>query len=103
MLQELIDAIEELAGSSADAVALPGFTRCAVVHTYAASSVYGEDANLLDVPRAQIDIYTPKRTDALIDSILSLLRSWCLPYEIADQSYDEDTNRMRTIVQLDVI
>jgi len=103
VLQQLIDAIEALTGVSADTVARPGVARCAVVHGYAGSSVYGEDSNLLDVPRAQIDIYTPTRTDGLIDSVLQLLQDWHMPYEIAEQFYDDETVRIRTIVQLDIL
>lgn len=103
MWQELIDAIEAITGTPADTVALPGTARCAVIHAYAGQSIYGEDANIFDVPRAQIDIYTPTLSDDLIEQICALLQSWHLPYEIMDQGYDDDTNRMRTILQLDVL
>ena len=103
MLQELIDALSALSGHPVDAVAPSDKTRFIVCAPYMASSVYGDDANVLDIPRVQIDVYTPTPDDDLIEQVEELLQSWHLPYSVEDYGYDQETNRFRTILQLDVI
>ena len=104
MLSELIEAIEAITGSPADTVGAPDKGRCAVVSPYTAASFYGDDANLLDVPKAQIDIYTPDQDDGLPEEIMELLQAWHLCYTVEDlRSYDPETNRLRTILQTEVI
>ena len=107
MLQELIEAIAALeeAGVPVYQTVGPADTlRLVVVTPYAAASFYGDDANLLDVPKVQIDVYTPDLTDTLPDTVMGLLQSWHLPYTVEDlQGYEPETNRLRTILQAEVI
>lgn len=102
MLTELLEALKELTGVPADVIAPPDTPRFAVASAYGASSVYGDDANLLDVPRVQIDVYTQDPADELPDEVMELLQSWHLPYTVeALNVYDEETNRLRCIIQTD--
>lgn len=104
MLTELLEALEELTGVPADVIAPPDTPRFAVASAYGASSVYGDDANLLDIPKVQIDVYTQDTADELPDEVMALLQSWHLPYTVeALNVYDEETNRLRSIIQAEVI
>ena len=104
MLGELLDALEALTGVPADTIASPDTPRFAVASAYRASSVYGDDANILDIPKVQIDVYAQDTADDLLDQITALLQLWHLPYTVeALNVYDEETNRLRSIIQAEVI
>ena len=107
MLQELIEAIAALeeTGVPVFQVVGPADTlRMVVISPYNASSIYGDDANLLDVPKAQLDIYTPDLADTLPEAVMGLLQDWHLPYTVEElRIYEPETNRLRTILQAEVI
>jgi len=105
MLSELIDAIRALEEglTVSDTVDPANVARCVCVSQYMAASFYGDDANILDVPKVQIDVYTVSILDTLPDQICALLADWHLPYTLEDRGYDADTNRIRTILQTEVI
>ena len=103
-MQELYNALSALSGRPVDAVAPSGVERFIVAAQYGASSAYGADANVLDIPRVQIDIYTPDPEDPLPDRVMSLLQAWHMPYTVIGRNiYEEDRNVLRTILQLEVI
>lgn len=102
-LQSLVAAIEAITGTSADRVGAPDTGRTAVVSTYGASSIRGDDENLADVPKVQIDVYITDPDDDLPERVMALLQERCLAYSVEDwNSYDEETNRLRTILQTEV-
>lgn len=103
MLSELLEALEALTGCPADTIAPPDTPRCCAAHAYAAASFYGDDANILDIPRVQIDVYTQDPADELPEQVAALLQAWHLPYTIELlREYDEETNRLRSIFQAEV-
>ena len=68
------------------------------------SSAYADDLNILDVPKIQLDLWTQTYEDTLPDQVTEVLRTWRLPYRVeALMTYDEETNRLRTIVQAEVL
>ena len=102
-LQELTAAVEAITGSSADRAGAPDTGRTAVISTYGAASVLGDDGNLLDVPKVQIDVYVTDPADDLPERIMELLQERRFPYSVEDlNSYDPETNRLRTILQTEV-
>ena len=105
MLSELIEALRALDPTVPveDTVDPANVARCVCVSQYMAASFYADDANVLDVPKVQIDVYTTSILDALPDQICELLADWHLPYTLEDRGYDADTNRIRTILQAEVI
>lgn len=106
MLENLIEAIRALCPDTYPVPAPPGLARFVAWHEYFVSSLYGDDCNLLDVPRTQLDIYTQDAADPLPGQIMALLRSWHLPYEIPVSGvteYDDDMAWYRTILQLEVV
>lgn len=104
MLRELLDALEVLSGHPVGTMAPSGVDRFVVAAQYGASSDYGADANILDIPRVQIDIYTPDPEDPLPGRVMALLQAWHMPYTVqALTVYEEDRNIFRTILQLEVL
>ena len=103
MLSELLEALEALTGSPVDTIAPPDTPRCCAAHGYTAASFYGDDANILDIPRVQIDVYTQDPADDLPEQVAALLQAWHLPYTIELlREYESETNRLRTIYQTEV-
>ena len=104
MLTELLAAIKLATGLDAGIIAGQDLPRFVTVAPYAASSIYGEDANILDIPKVQIDIYVQEPDDTLPYDVAGVLQTFALPYTVeALMEYDESTNRLRTILQAEVI
>ena len=104
LLAALIAAIETLTGTSADRIGAPDTGRAAVVSTYGATSVYADDANLVNAVKAQIDVYITDPSDGLPEAVMGILDDMFLPYRVEDwNGYDPETNRLRTILLTEVI
>lgn len=103
-LAALIDAVEALTGTSADRIGAPDTGRAAVVSTYGATSVYADDSNLVNAVKVQIDVYITDPADGLPEAVMAVLEAMYLPYRVEDwNGYDPETNRLRTILQLEVL
>lgn len=77
-----------------------GASRYAVWHRYGGSSTYGDNRNVLDVPKVQIDIVTQSALDPLVDDVCAALWGMDLPYSIESEGYDPEYNAQRTILQM---
>lgn len=90
---QLPDIVFELAAPK-------GLARYVVWHRYGAASSYGDNRNMLDAPKVQIDIVTNTGGDTLADDVAAALWLMDLPYSIQSEGYDPDYNAYRTILQL---
>ena len=105
MLTQLLQAIETATGLVPYPFAgAPDEPRQIVYSVYSVSSAYADDLNILDVPKIQLDLWTQTYEDTLPDQVTEVLKTWLLPYRVeALMTYDEETNRLRTIVQAEVL
>ena len=76
--------------------------RFVVWHTYGRHSHHGDNRNVLNIPKVQVDIVTNREDDFLVDDIFSALWMMGLSYSIQSEGYDPDYNAYRTILQLEV-
>ena len=77
--------------------------RCVVWHRYGAQSSCGDDHNVLDLPKVQIDIFTTTNHDSLVDDVFAALWMADIPYSVQSEGYDPDYNAYRTILQAVVV
>ena len=70
---------------------------------YGASSSFGDDRNMVDLPKVQIDIVSNVLHDFLVDDVCAALWAMDLTYSIQSEGYDPDYNAYRTILQLVVV
>lgn len=77
--------------------------RYVVWHRYGANSQYGDNRNVLDLPKVQIDIVTNIENDTLVDDVCAALWLAELPYSVQSEGYDQEYNAYRTILQLVVV
>lgn len=105
MLTQLLQALETATGLVPYPFAgAPDEPRQIVYSVYSVSSAYADDLNILDVPKIQLDLWTQTDEDTLPDQVTEVLRTWRLPYSIETlMMYDDETNRLRTIVQTEVL
>lgn len=102
-LEKLIALLQTVCPETYELAAPQGVKRCIVAHTYPGVSLYGNDQNLFDIEKAQLDILTQKNSDTLLLDVCELLRAWCITYTLeAIHEYD-DWNALRSIVQLELI
>ena len=74
--------------------------RYVVWNRYGANSHYGDNRNVLDIPKVQIDIVTNIENDLLVDDVCATLWLAELPYTVQSEGYDPEYNAYRTILQL---
>lgn len=99
----LLDSLKAAAGGAAyDRAAPAGATRFVVGHTYGANSHRGDDRNLLNLPRVQLDVYAQTPDDSLFPAVCDLLDALDLPYDVQDEIYDDDLALFRWILQTEV-
>lgn len=105
MLTELLQALKTATGLEPFPFAgAPDEPKQIVYTMYSVGSWYGDDANILDIPKCQLDLWTQTADDQLPDQVMSVLQSWRLPYTVETyMMYDDETNRLRTIVQFEVL
>lgn len=77
--------------------------RYIVYQVYGASGQYGDNVNLFDFPRVQLDVYTQDPEDPLPGRVCALLRENGCAYEIIDQVYDDDLALFWSILRFEVI
>lgn len=102
-LPEFDAALKAVCPSTYELGAPKGELRYVVWHRYGAQSSYGDDHNVVDLPKVQIDIVTQQEHDTLADDICAALWLACLPYSVQSEGYDPEYNAYRTILQLVVI
>lgn len=101
-LQELDTALKAVCPNTYELAAPAGATRAVVWHCYGASHLIGGDCTVVDVPKVQIDILYQQLDDSLADDVKEALRELHLPYEVQDDSYDDEYAIRRCILQLEV-
>lgn len=101
-LQELDTALKAVCPNTYELAAPAGATRAIVWHCYGASHLIGGDCTVVDVPKVQIDILYQQLDDSLADDVKEALRELHLPYEVQDDSYDDEYAIRRCILQLEV-
>lgn len=101
-LQELDTALKAVCPDTYELAAPNGATRAVVWHCYGASHLLAGDCTALDVPKVQIDIFYQALDDTLVDDIKAKLRELYLPYEVQDDSYDDEYALRRCILLLEV-
>lgn len=80
-----------------------GLLRYVVWHRYGRQPTIGDDSNLVDLPKVQIDIVTNLHNDCLEDDVCEILWMHGIPYSVVSEGYDPEFNAYRTILQLVVI
>ena len=103
-METLLALLQTVCPDSYELAAPQGVKRCIVAHTYAGRCFYGDDRNVLDIDKVQLDILTQDTADTLPDDVCALLREWCIPYSVeSKRAYDDDWAAIRTILQLELI
>ena len=99
-LQEFDAALKSACPETYEIAAPKGKTRYVVWHKYGTQPAFGDDHNVLGLPKVQIDIVTQQAGDLLVEDICAALWLACLPYSVESEGYDPDYNAFRTILQL---
>lgn len=99
----LINLLRTVIPEFYDTAAPAGLTRFGVAAVYGAESHYGDDANVLDFPRVQIDLYFQDPADSLPGDVCETLRAWSWPYSVQDRVWDDDRALFRVILQTEVL
>ena len=102
-LQQFEQHLKEACAEVYELAAPQGAKRYVAWHRYGASSSFGDDRNMLDIPKVQLDIITNIHPDTLVDEICAALWMMDLTYSIQSEGYDPDYNAYRTILQLAVV
>ena len=103
-MDALLSLLTAVCPETYELAAPQGVKRCIVAHKYPGRSLYGDDQNLFDMEKVQLDILTQDRDDTLPLSVCELLRAWCITYSLQEIcAYDDDWAALRTIVQLELI
>lgn len=104
-LEKLIALLKTVCPETYELAAPQGVPRCIVAHTYSnGRSLYGDDQNLFDIVKVQLDILTQDNADTLPLDVCELLRAWCITYSLQEIcAYDDDWAALRTIIQLELI
>ena len=101
-LQEFENGLKEACAETYELAAPAGALRYVVWHRYGRHSLHGDNRNVLDIPKVQIDIVTNRKLDFLVDDVCAALWTMGLCYSIESEGYDPDYNAYRTILQLEV-
>jgi hypothetical protein len=102
-LQQFENNLKTACPETYELAAPQGAKRYVVWHRYGASSSFGDDRNVLDIPKVQLDIITNVEHDMLVDEICAALWEMDLTYSIQSEGYDPEYNAYRTILQLAVV
>ena len=102
-LQQFENNLKAACPETYELAAPQGAKRYVVLHRYGASSSFGDDRNVLDIPKVQLDIVTNVQHDILVDEICAALWTMDLTYSIQSEGYDPEYNAYRTILQLAVV
>lgn len=102
-MQQFETALKTVCPETYPLAAPPGSRRCVKYHSYGANHQYGDDHNVLDLPRVQLDILIDRADDPLPEDVAALLQSLYLPYTEISRGYDPEYNCIRVIYQLEVV
>lgn len=103
-LEKLIALLQTVCPETYELAAPQGVKRCIVANTYPGASLYGNDQNLFDIEKVQLDILTQDKADTLPLDVCELLRTWCITYTLEEfGAYDDNWAALHTIVQLELI
>ena len=102
-LQEFENKLKLVSDDVYESAAPANLQNFVVWSKYGTQSGFGDDCNLLGLPKVQLGIVTQTRDAFLTDDILAALWAMNLPYSIQSEGYDPDYNAYRTILQVVVI
>lgn len=102
-LQEFENNLKLVCDDVYEAAAPAKVQNYVVWQKYGTQSGFGDDCNVIGLPKVQIDIVTQTRDAFLIDDIAAALWAMNLPYSVQSEGYDSDYNAFRTILQTMVI
>lgn len=102
-LQEFDAKLKEAWPKTYELAAPKGESRYVVWNRYGYHSSFGDDHNVVDLPKVQIDIVSNIRDDILVADVCAALWLMDIPYSVQSDGYDPDYNAFRTILQLVVI
>ena len=101
-LKEFKAGLSEAFADTYELAAPQGLKRYVAWHLYGRHHHYGDNRNVLDVPKVQIDIVSNIDGDFLVDDISAALWTMGLSYSVVSEGYDPEYNAYRTILQLEV-
>lgn len=101
-LQQFNKALKDVCKDTYEVAAPEDVLRYVVWHQYGTASMFGDNRNVLGIPRVQIDIVTNDPLDFLADDVFAALWSMGLSYSIESEGYDPEYSAFRTILQLEV-
>lgn len=101
-LQDLDSALKAVCPATYELAAPAKATRAVVWHCYDAAHLLADDCTVVDIPKVQIDIFYQQLDDSLAEDVKEALRELHLPYEVQDDSYDDEYALRRCILQLEV-
>lgn len=102
-LQEFENNLKQVSDDVYETAAPPNKVNYVVWNKYGTQSGFGDDCNLMGLPKVQLDIITQTRDSILAEDILAALWAMNLPYSVQSEGYDPDYNAFRTILQVVVI
>lgn len=101
-LQDLDSALKSVCPATYELAAPASAARAVVWHCYGAAHLLADDCTVVDVPKVQIDILYQQLDDSLAEDVKEALRGLHLPYEVQEDSYDDEYALRRCILQLEV-
>lgn len=101
-LREFESALKEVCEETYELAAPPGATRAVVWHCYGAAHLHADDCTVMDVPKVQIDVLYQELDDELVTDVKGVLCSLYVPYEVQDDSYDDEYALRRCVILAEV-
>ena len=101
-LREFENNLKETFPDTYELAAPQGMKRFVVWHRYGRRSYYGDNRNVLDLPKVQIEIVSNIDGDYLVEDVCAALWAMDLPYSVESEGYDPEYNAYRTILQTEV-
>ena len=102
-LQQFESGLKEVCPETYELAAPAGKLRDVVWHRYGRHHLHGDNRNVLDIPKVQLDIVTNLKVDFLVDDVCAALWKMGLAYSVQSEGYDQDYNAFRTILQVEVV
>lgn len=101
--QQLVSALTAAELPAFLDAAPPTLSRYIVVSPYAETSILGDDSNIADIEKVQLDICAPTRSDMIVASAKGVLQNNFLVWEtVTPLSYDPEFKLFRAILQLEL-
>ncbi len=102
-LQQFEAGLKAACAETYELAAPEGASRYVVWARYGTSPVFGDNRNVLGIPKVQIDIISGTEDDFLVEDVCAALWTMGLSYSIESEGYDPEYNAFRTILQLEVV